>query len=210
MNRPGASTEALVENLSERGLVVLERIVPSDCLEELRPVCSRVVGRSPRSRMRVPLELLGRSPFRGGLVTAFPLVWQILKQALGSDPRSTEYWIRACRPGGTQQAVHRDRRNPLARESLPPTAFSVDIALSDVTEQNGATEIWPGSHRIFDRDQASLRATPRRAAELSSVRLVMPAASVAVRDLRLWHRAMPNRTLAERLILSVTVDAHAA
>jgi len=188
--------------LRESGLVVFERVLPSEVLESLREICSRVLERSTRLRLRVPLEVLARAPFRGGLIAALPHVEQALIHVLGSRPRASEYWIRASPRGAARQAIHRDRRSF--------EAFAVDLALTDLTRENGATEIWPGSHRIFDTDEASFRSTASRAAEHGSIRLVMPAGSVAIRDLRLWHRAMPNQTSDDRVILSITVQGHAA
>jgi ectoine hydroxylase-related dioxygenase (phytanoyl-CoA dioxygenase family) len=118
------------------------------------------------------------------------------------EPRSEEGWIRASPRGAAQQAIHRDRRTF--------EAFAVDLALTDLTRENGATEIWPGSHWIVDTDEASFRATASRAAEHVSIRLTMPAGSVAIRDLRLWHRAMSNQTSEDRVILSITAQGHAA
>ena len=206
MKRSDSSFEDVAHELAEQGFSVLQRAIPRDRLVELRSTCAKIVARSTRARMRVPLELLGRAPFRGGLATMLPSVREVLLQTLGAEPSAIEYWIRTS-PPGSRQAVHRDRRNP-GPGTAP--AFSVDVALTDVTEQNGGTELWPGSHRIFDPDEASLRAAARRALGHRSVRLVMPEGSVAIRDLRLWHRAMPNRTSEQRLILSVTVVPHAA
>jgi ectoine hydroxylase-related dioxygenase (phytanoyl-CoA dioxygenase family) len=70
----------------------------------------------------------------------------------------------------------------------------VNIPLVDFTLENDATEVWPGSHLIIDRDAEETAKAEERAAQLPSVRLQLPAGSLVVRDLRCWHRGMPNRT----------------
>ena len=89
--------------------------------------------------------------------------------------------------------------------ALPVTRIVVNIPLIDFTLENGCTEIWPSSHLIVDpvttpetEDEALFRdyhaCSEERGATLPSVRMVMPAGSVVVRDMRCWHRAMPNYT----------------
>jgi hypothetical protein len=148
-----------------------------------------------------------RRPSRGLVVFERVLAGDVLASLQTICTRALErsrrlrFWIRASGRGAAQP-IHRDRRDP--------DGFSVDFALTDLTCENGATEVWLGSHRIVDADGASIRATASRAAEQTSTRLLMPAGSVAVRDLRLWHRAMPNQTAEDRVILSITMEGPAA
>ncbi len=125
-------------------------------------------------------------------------------RALPSWP-AAECWIRSCPPGGRAQRVHRDRHVLAAHGARADAGprFSLDILLTDFTEENGATEVWPGSHRIVDRDALEASRTAERAALRPSTRIVAPAGSIVARDLRAWHRAMPNLTATPRLMLSV-------
>jgi hypothetical protein len=75
---------------------------------------------------------------------------------------------------------------------------------------DGATEFWPGSHGTVDCDAVEASRIEERASRAPSTRIVAPAGSLVVRDLRAWHRAMPNRTATPRLMLSVMYAAREA
>lgn len=99
--------------------------------------------------------------------------------------------------------MHRDQ-HVLAGRGL---AFGFDVLLTDFTEENGATELWPGSHALPDLDAREASCAAERAALLPSVRIVALAGSIVARDLRAWHRATANRTDAPRLMLSLSYAA---
>ena len=101
------------------------------------------------------------------------------------------------------QWIHRDAGQlfPGFPIALPISEIVVNIPLVDFTVKNGCTELWSGSHLIVDPpintddpDYAYHVCSEERAATLLSTRLVMPAGSIVVRDMRCWHRAMPNHT----------------
>ena len=79
----------------------------------------------------------------------------------------------------------------------------VNIALVDFTEENGATEVWPASHLITDLQHNDKKNLEERAIQLPSTRTIMPAGSVVVRDMRCWHRGMPNQTQEIRSMLAL-------
>ena len=73
----------------------------------------------------------------------------------------------------------------------------VNILLDDFTAANGATQIWPGSHRLVDADQAeinTLKISPSRWSDYPRVQVTAPAGSIVIRDMRTWHRGMANTT----------------
>ena len=82
----------------------------------------------------------------------------------------------------------------------------VNFLLDDFTAANGATEIWPGSHRQVDADQAeisTLKISPSRWSEHPRVQATAPAGSIVIRDMRTWHRGMANTTDESRTMLSL-------
>lgn len=152
---------------------------------------------------------LGRNDFEGERTTR---VYSLAAkgepfQRLAEHPRIVELldrlllpnWLLSTlqsirlQPGESPQPWHADDMfYPIPR---PRTQLAVSTiwALTDFTEENGATEIIPGSHR-WTADQFD-EAAPRVAA-------VMPAGSVVVFDGALWHRGGANRSTATRLALS--------
>jgi ectoine hydroxylase-related dioxygenase (phytanoyl-CoA dioxygenase family) len=98
-------------------------------------------------------------------------------------------------PGEAAQAWHTDDAFYfMPRPHALPLAVSVIWAIDDFTEDNGATELIPGSHRwSFEHpDQKDHEVAPA----------IMPAGSALVFDGALWHRGGDNRSRKPRLAIS--------
>lgn len=124
-----------------------------------------------------------------------PFALELLDACL--DPHfllSTSQSIR-LHPGETPQPWHTDDSfYPLPRPLTKRLALSFIWALEDFTEENGATELLPGSHRWnirYPEDGAG-----------PTVRAVMPAGSVLVFEGALWHRGGENGSQSTRLCVS--------
>ncbi len=122
-------------------------------------------------------------------VHASPLAAQVTRALLGEGAWSSfpSYSCNVNCPGSTDQDVHFD---PAPRGTLV-----VNIALRDVTEADGAIELWPGSHLetglinpIPEQDLARRRALTGG----PPVRGATKKGSLVIRDLRLWHRGRAN------------------
>jgi len=140
-------------------------------------------------------------PFMDPRIIDNPFAMPILKAAMGEKVYAyLPYGCNSTRPGNEIQWIHRDSGQlfPELPFALPVSTIVVNIPLVDFTVENGATEVWPGSHLIIDdeavRNSPYNVCEPERAANYPSFQLEMPAGSVVVRDMRCWHRAMPNRT----------------
>jgi ectoine hydroxylase-related dioxygenase (phytanoyl-CoA dioxygenase family) len=90
-------------------------------------------------------------------------------------------------------------------QSHRPWNIAVHVPLVDVTEENGTTEVWPGTHRLAhvgpvptDPEELAARAAVSPPGPLSC-----PAGGIILRDNRAWHRGMPNRTDRPRIMLSL-------
>ena len=62
----------------------------------------------------------------------------------------------------------------------------------DVTIDRGSTEIWPGSHLILG--PLTYECIERQRDIRPPTQLNIKKGSVLIRDVRLWHRGMPNRS----------------
>jgi len=97
-------------------------------------------------------------------------------------------------PGENAQAWHTDDAFYLSPRPRGPMGVSVIWAIEDFTEDNGATELIPGSHR-WGTEHPDQR--PH-----GVVRATMPAGSVVVFDAGLWHRGGANASRGTRLAIS--------
>jgi ectoine hydroxylase-related dioxygenase (phytanoyl-CoA dioxygenase family) len=97
-------------------------------------------------------------------------------------------------PGGPPQAWHTDDAFYLVPRPHPTLAVSVIWALEDFTDENGATEVIPGSHLWADEHPDERPHEVRKA--------IMPAGSAIVFDGSLWHRGGANRSGGTRLAIS--------
>lgn len=202
------SVEAAARLLRETGLVVIKSVLPRDWIAELN-VAMQTVLDSEGNRQNGEHPML-KMPFMDARIIDNPFAMPILKAAMGEKIFAyLPYGCNTTQPGCGTQHIHRDSGQlfPELPFALPVSTIVVNIPLVDFTVGNGATEVWPGTHLIVD--DALVRNTPyhvcteERAATLPSFQLEMPAGSVVVRDMRCWHRAMPNRTQTIRHMLAL-------
>lgn len=83
-----------------------------------------------------------------------------------------------------------------------------------MTPENGSTEVWLGTHHGTGlhhqegahRDRASgrikLDLLEQRRRVVPPIQPVIPKGSLVVRDLRLWHGGMPNKSDHVRVMLA--------
>lgn len=202
------SIDAATRLLRETGLVVIESVLQNDWIEEINTAMQEVMdsGEEAHNGENPMLKM----PFMDSRIISNPFAMSILKAAMGDQFFAyLPYGCNSTSPGNEIQWIHRDSGQlfPELSFPLPVSTIVVNIPLSDFTIENGATEVWPGSHLIID-DEA-VRNSPYnvcdevRAAQHPSFQLVMPAGSVVVRDMRCWHRAMPNTTETPRHMIAL-------
>ena len=205
------SLKLACQRLSEIGYVIFEQVLPLSFMEEVREAFEAKASLPEGKEQR---DHFLRGPFLDPRIIDNPFALQVIEAAIGpkffsslpygcnETRRESRYWNNA-----EKQWIHRDGGHmfPELGMALPVTRIVVNIPLIDFTLENGCTEVWPGSHLIVDpvttpetEDEALFKdyhvCSEERGATLPSVRMVMPAGSVVVRDMRCWHRAMPNYT----------------
>ena len=201
--------------LSEVGYVVIEGVIPGDLIHEIKQVCNRTLHRYLKKEENrqhctdnraghVGMSAPCKMPFMDGQIIENSFAMQILHEAMDGDFFCTFYNTNTAWPGSGVQRIHRDTKQlfPGFPFSLPIHMVVVNISLVDFTIENGATEVWPSSHLICDVQNESI-INAERAQTLPSTRTVMRAGSVVVRDMRMWHRGMPNRTDTIRTMLAL-------
>ncbi|NKB68278.1 MAG: hypothetical protein GKR89_14545 [Candidatus Latescibacteria bacterium] len=196
-----------VRQVREMGFVVLQETMSRQWTETMRQAWDSHIEGDQSGDL---LDL----PFIDPLAIENPWAVQILEDMLGAD-----FWARlpyhcnSTAPNWPEtQHVHRDQAHlfPELSMALPPHMMVVHIPLVDFTQDNGSTEVWPGTHLVTDHresyrpeDGGRTGRLDERAATLPFMRTNMPAGSTVVRDMRLWHRATPNRTDQRRTMLSL-------
>ncbi|GAA4980663.1 phytanoyl-CoA dioxygenase family protein [Actinopolymorpha pittospori] len=211
-------TRAL-RTLRDAGMLVIAHAYTAEQVGRLRrsydALLRRELGAEETARVQptdgarhVQMQMPLVPPFSDVETVAHTVVVRILSAVLGESFHCCYYNSNTAFPGSTHQRVHRDTNPVFASEQsvpTPTTALVLNIPLCDFTVENGATEVWPGSHLIVDTaaDTGPGADLTTRAQALASTRVDVPTGSVVLRDLRLWHRGVPNHSDAARSMLAV-------
>ncbi len=195
------------------GYVVLEDLVPREVCAEIRAALrERIAAGAGKASETKQTSMFPpfTPPFSTPEVVANPIVLQVARAVLGAEFACNFYNTNIALPGSSEQHVHVDYWNkpdPAATPTIPHLVYH--LALCDFTEQNGSTEMWPGTHRYpMTKDEAYEQARPggtldQLAPLFGSVRANLPVGSAVLRSPCIWHRAMPNRTDEPREMVSL-------
>ena len=137
-------------------------------------------------------------------IVANPFAIQIMRSAMADICCSFIHTNTAC-PGSGYQPIHRDTPTLFGIHNVPtPIVHAVvNIPLIPFTLENGATEVWPGTHWIVDDCEADGALLEERARFFPSQRTVLPVGALVVRDLRMWHRGVPNPGTELRTMMAI-------
>ena len=202
-----ATQEQLTAALDEAGVAVVDELVPAATMDaihdELRPFIEATpVGGDEFSGVhtRRTGALVARSPTARELIT-HPLVLGTVEGVLSGASNFQLHLTQVIAIGAGQggQQIHRDQ---WAFDFFPfPTGYQVQCntiwAMSDFTEQNGATRVIPGSHRFEDRKQFTHDDTVCAAMGKGSVLFYTGAT---------YHGGGANRSDATRYGLNITYN----
>jgi ectoine hydroxylase-related dioxygenase (phytanoyl-CoA dioxygenase family) len=203
---PATATSAEVAAaIDADGACVVDHLVDPALLDEVRDELAPFLDATPLG----PDDFSGRATRRTGALVArsqtsrqllqHPLVLGAVDEVLED---STSFHVHltqviAIGPGQGAQPLHRDQ---WAFDFFPfPTGFDVQCntiwAMTDFTEENGATRVVPGSHRWEDKQRLSLE---------DSVPAEMAKGSVLVYTGSVYHGGGENRTDQVRMGVNLT------
>ena len=142
-----------VRQVREAGFVILEETMDRAWCDVMREAWDgHLEGRTPGDLLR--------PPFIDPLAIENPWAVQILDVMLGEDFwAKLPYHCNSTEPNWPEtQVVHRDQLHlfPDLPIAMPPHMMVVNIPLVDFTEENGSTEVWPGTHLITDHEAVPL------------------------------------------------------
>jgi len=134
-------------------------------------------------------------------VIAHPITLALADEFLGPDAVAPTLASDICYQGSCLQEIHRDRDT---------FAFVLNVVLVDTREENGATELWPGTHirpgGSFTTSLDESITYPLPDPDARGVLLEAPAGSLIIRDVRALHRGTANRTDVPRPMLNLNYD----
>lgn len=156
--------------------------------------------------------MLAKDPVFGDLIS-HPLQLAFGERELGRSMLLYASLAINLLPGETAQPWHFDDSHCDLARPRDPLSMSTFWSLTDTTEENGATEIIPGSH-LWGNEVPNGASRPEdfltgrkgkqdgRGDIDGAIKATMPAGSLMIAKGTLWHRGGANRSDSNRLIVT--------
>lgn len=219
---PTSAVGEAVRALRRNGLVIVKHAIPKEPLKLLRERMD-----ADTVQLLEYCELIGGNPREKGHLQqgppvspdyVFPEVAMnahvnaICVELFGGTPKLTFYNGNTNCPGSVDQRVHMDGRH-LSQPPKPVAPISsvvVNIPPGPMTDENGAIEVWPKSHLVrTDRPDQRIdeRAIETQRKDVPPVQVETEVGDVLIRDVRLWHRGVPNPSTRPRHMIALIVSS---
>ncbi|KAJ6000472.1 phytanoyl- dioxygenase family protein [Penicillium waksmanii] len=209
--------QAAVEALHRDGIVAIKNAVNIAHLDKLnarmipeakdlyaRPETHRNFGKNTGNIQQEPIL---EDDYIFDDVIANPWATEAIQCMLGPQSTVRFYSANTAFKATDRQPPHIDVTFDFPKV---PFGYCVNINLVDTTPENGATEVWLGSHLDTDKDilhisEDSMKVKPelqeQRRKISPPIQPSLPKGSLIVRDFRLWHAGRPNLTDEPRVML---------
>ena len=213
------SFERAKAKYDREGYIIFENVMPHEDVEAVRKALEPHFTKTGRNyfegfKSNRVYSLLTKAPDIFAPMVMHPLAMAFVEADLGRSCLLSSLLAINLHPGETVQDWHHDDQH--ADMPLPRPAFGTSTfwAIDDTTEENGATEILPGSHLWKDdqglghppihdtsrgKDQSNLVDPQPRT---DAIKATMPAGSLMITKGTLWHRGGANRSDRRRLIVT--------
>ncbi len=224
---------AVVSDIATQGFAVVDGLVSGETRELLLASILEDVGavrahakptqhEKRTGQGHLQLGLRRYAPYVKEDLVANPLIEHIVSGILSRGAWLGFYNGNVNLPGSVHQPLHFDRPfSWRSRESAeadgqrwppPATTLSCSVALTEITEDNGATEIYPGTHLETAVTTWPEGERPAQHPDLIEkwgppARMAIPAGGICFRDPRMWHRGVPNPSDEIRPMIALTYHA---
>ncbi|RKU34931.1 hypothetical protein C6496_18915 [Candidatus Poribacteria bacterium] len=198
-----AHVEQAVQAIHVDGYVILENVISHEHLDILRErmdadshilINAEKWGGAGRLKGHLQQGPPPYAPYIFRDIVANPYVVQVTRELLGAGLYNNFYNGNTNCPGSTTQPLHRDGAHlwPDQEIAHPTAEVVVNISPQDTTEENGSVEIWPGSHLEVSGKRIAEEEEEARREICPPIRGSAKKGSALIRDMRLWHRGVPN------------------
>ena len=207
MAASSATHERAAAEVAAKGWTILSEVIEADLVDELAADLARLerdLGVEPAGNsfegertLRV-YNLLARSE-AWWKVPVHAAVLPVVESVLDANCLVSSLSSINIGPGETAQPIHADDQLIPIPKPHPPTVCNTMWALTDFTEENGATRVISGSH-LAD-------SSPNYGEAYESEFAAMPRGSVLVWHGSLWHGGGANRTDQRRVGIAMNYCA---
>lgn len=181
---------AETRTLGQEGYVVLPGLLAPERLAEIRVDMDRLHGSVPLgkdsysgTRSQRIFNILQKMPSVHGLAMHEDII-SLIEGYLDDQIQLSSTASNSIHPGEVEQALHQDDAYYRISRPRAPLMVTCAWAIDDFTDENGATALMPGSHRLTGDDWSGL----------ATVRATATAGSAVVWDAATRHGAGANRS----------------
>lgn len=208
------------KQFDQDGYLIFENVLEQQQIELLRAALQpyldeNITGRNDFEGVKSNrvYAMLAKSPVFAALVI-HPLALAFAEADLGKNCLLSACLAINLQPGESVQPWHHDDQHIAIPRPRPSGGVSVFWSIDETNEENGATEILPGSHLWPEQSlEGSLGAqhfkqalSPDQAADPGFrpdiFKATMPAGSLMIAKGTLWHRGGANKSKKPRLIIT--------
>lgn len=188
--------EEAIRSLRVSGYVIFEGVLAAPRVRRLHRAFMDIFERyvaeigDNRGKQRqggIPLPIEG--VFADPDVIGNPMVIDLIERLLGPEVVCSYFASDTPMPGSEYQPVHRDGKDlfPGVPVTVPPYMYELNVPLVDFREDNGPTEVWPGTHLVshfplLEQPRDELRAGPGQMTVTTASGRPVPVLASALRD----------------------------
>jgi len=205
----------VIESIEELGYVIIEQATDLEHMDVLRArmdedsaklLAAEKWGGAGRAAGHLQQGPPPFDPFLFADVVVNPFAVQVSKEMLGDSLYCGFYNGNTNTPGSTTQPLHGDGIHLWGeqRSPHPVTQLIVNLFPQDTSAENGATQIWPGSH--LDMREVTDEVEADRASFSPPIQAETKKGDILIRDSRLWHRGVPNPSEENRHMVAVVYN----